>query len=51
MNERLVIAVLVRGAELQVSVQEKLADYLVNSSANGGIMMKEVYNAIAQYAK
>jgi len=28
-----------------VSVQEKLADYLVNSSADGGIMMKEVYNA------
>ncbi|MEP7142881.1 MAG: S41 family peptidase [Ferruginibacter sp.] len=28
-----------------VSVQEKLADYLVNTSANGGIMMKEVYNA------
>ena len=28
-----------------VSVQEKLADYIVNSSANGGVMMKEVYNA------
>ncbi len=28
-----------------VSVQEKLANYLVNSSANGGIMMKQEYNA------
>jgi len=28
-----------------VSVQEKLADYLVSSSANGSIMMKQVYNA------
>jgi carboxyl-terminal processing protease len=28
-----------------VSVQEKLANYLVNSSANGGLMMKQVYNA------
>lgn len=27
-----------------VSVQEKLADYLVPSSANGNIMMKETYN-------
>ena len=27
-----------------VSLQEKLANYLVNSSANGGIMMKQVYN-------
>ncbi|MEO6546600.1 MAG: S41 family peptidase [Ferruginibacter sp.] len=27
-----------------VSVQQQLADYLVNSSANGGVMMKEVYN-------
>jgi carboxyl-terminal processing protease len=27
-----------------VSVQEKLADYLAPSSANGGIMMKETYN-------
>ena len=28
-----------------VSVQEKLADYLVSSSANGGLMMKQLYNA------
>ena len=28
-----------------VSVQEKLANYLVKSSANGNIMMKQVYNA------
>jgi carboxyl-terminal processing protease len=27
-----------------VSVQEKLADYLVPVSANGGVMMKETYN-------
>jgi carboxyl-terminal processing protease len=27
-----------------VSVQEKLADYLAPSSANGGVMMKETYN-------
>ncbi|MBA2249942.1 MAG: hypothetical protein H0W12_07085 [Chitinophagaceae bacterium] len=27
-----------------VSVQEKLADYLVAASANGGLMMKEQYN-------
>ncbi|MEO5562256.1 MAG: S41 family peptidase [Chitinophagaceae bacterium] len=27
-----------------VSVQEKLADYLINSSANGQIMMKQEYN-------
>ena len=27
-----------------VSLQKKLANYLVNSSANGGIMMKQVYN-------
>ncbi|MCW3091990.1 MAG: hypothetical protein JWP81_3059 [Ferruginibacter sp.] len=27
-----------------VSVQEKLANYLANTAANGGIMMKEVYN-------
>ena len=28
-----------------VSVQERLANYLVNTAANGGIMMKQVYNA------
>lgn len=28
-----------------VSVQQKLANYLVNSSANGGVMMKQEYNA------
>jgi len=28
-----------------VSVQEKLADYLVKSSASGGLMMKEVFNS------
>jgi C-terminal processing protease CtpA/Prc len=28
-----------------VSVQERLANYLVNSSANGSLMMKQVYNA------
>ena len=28
-----------------VSIQEKLADYLVSSSANGSIMMKQVYNS------
>ncbi|MBC7888114.1 MAG: hypothetical protein H7Z13_09495 [Ferruginibacter sp.] len=28
-----------------VSVQEKLANYLVSSTANGGIMMKQEYNA------
>jgi carboxyl-terminal processing protease len=28
-----------------VSVQEKLADYLVSSGANGNVMMKETYNA------
>jgi C-terminal processing protease CtpA/Prc len=28
-----------------VSVQEKLANYLVNTTANGNIMMKQVYNS------
>ena len=28
-----------------VSIQEKLANYLVSSSANGSIMMKQVYNS------
>ncbi len=28
-----------------VSVQEKLADYLVSTSANGGVMMTQTYNA------
>ncbi|MEO6722139.1 MAG: S41 family peptidase [Ferruginibacter sp.] len=28
-----------------VSIQEKLADYLVSSSANGSLMMKQVYNS------
>ena len=27
-----------------VSVQEKLANYLVSASANGGVMMKQIYN-------
>lgn len=27
-----------------VSVQDKLANYLVNNSANGGIMMKQIFN-------
>ena len=31
-----------------VSVQDKLANYLVNNSANGGVMMKQVFND--QYA-
>lgn len=28
-----------------VSLQEKLANYLVNNAANGGVMMNQVYNA------